>query len=386
MRLLAQTAVLSRLGFSALLQRKWSSLVLVGSVACVIGVLISMLSVTAGMLRAYQSGSDPRLAIVLSPDSNSEFGSGIAADSIGTILDAPGISKGPDGHPLADAEFLFWVPPSGAYVIGSPTLRGIGRAGLALRPNFRIVAGRLFHSGEQEVIVGVAAARAYQLHVGDTITLPGGAWPIVGAFTDDGSMIESQYLGDADTVMTAGHMSGFSSVLVKLQTPAAFDDFAHWIATNPTLKETAERQSDYALRTVNQNSAFFTALAYAVGVMMALGALFGTVKLMYAAVSARTRELGTLRAIGYQPLPVALSVLAETTVLALVGALAGAGAAALLFNGKHVVQARNVFDLWISLRLVGLGIIWALALAILGGLPPAISAARRSVTDALRAV
>ncbi|HTB64706.1 MAG TPA: FtsX-like permease family protein [Steroidobacteraceae bacterium] len=386
MRLLAQTAVLSRLGFSALLQRKWSSLVLVGSVACVIGVLISMLSVTAGMLRAYQSGSDPRLAIVLSPDSNSEFGSGIAADSIGTILDAPGISKGPDGHPLADAEFLFWVPPSGAYVIGSPTLRGIGRAGLALRPNFRIVAGRLFHSGEQEVIVGVAAARAYQLHVGDTITLPGGAWPIVGAFTDDGSMIESQYLGDADTVMTAGHMSGFSSVLVKLQSPAAFDDFAHWIATNPTLKETAERQSDYALRTVNQNSAFFTALAYAVGVMMALGALFGTVKLMYAAVSARTRELGTLRAIGYQPLPVALSVLAETTVLALVGALAGAGAAALLFNGKHVVQARNVFDLWISLRLVGLGIIWALALAILGGLPPAISAARRSVTDALRAV
>jgi len=386
MRLLAQTAVLSRLGFSGLLQRKWSSLVLVGSVACVIGVLISMLSVTAGMLRAYQSGSDPRLAIVLSPDSNSEFGSGIAADSIGTILDAPGISKGPDGHPLADAEFLFWVPPSGAYVIGSPTLRGIGRAGLALRPNFRIVAGRLFHSGEQEVIVGVAAARAYQLHVGDTITLPGGAWPIVGAFTDDGSMIESQYLGDADTVMTAGHMSGFSSVLVKLQSPAAFDDFAHWIATNPTLKETAERQSDYALRTVNQNSAFFTALAYAVGVMMALGALFGTVKLMYAAVSARTRELGTLRAIGYQPLPVALSVLAETTVLALVGALAGAGAAALLFNGKHVVQARNVFDLWISLRLVGLGIIWALALAILGGLPPAISAARRSVTDALRAV
>jgi putative ABC transport system permease protein len=386
MRLLAQTAVLSRLGFSGLLQRKWSSLVLVGSVACVIGVLISMLSVTAGMLRAYQSGSDPRLAIVLSPDSNSEFGSGIAGDSIGTILDAPGIAKGRDGHPLGDAEFLFWVPPSGAYVIGSPTLRGIGRAGLALRPNFRIIAGRQFHTGEQEVIVGVAAARTYHLHVGDTITLPGGAWPIVGAFSDDGSMLESQYLGDADTVMTAGHMSGFSSVLVKLQTPAAFDDFAHWIATNPNLKETAERQSDYALRTVNQNSAFFTALAYAVGAMMALGAVFGTVKLMYAAVSARTRELGTLRAIGYQPLPVALSVLAETIVLALVGALAGAGAAALLFNGKHVVQARNVFDLWISLRLVGLGMIWALALAILGGLPPAISAARRSVTDALRAV
>jgi len=387
MRILAQTAVLSRLGFSGLLQRKWSSLVLVGSVACVIGVLISMLSVTAGMLRAYRSGSDdPRLAIVLSPDSNSEFGSGIPANAIGTILDAPGIAKGHDGHLLGDAEFLFWVPPSGAYVIGSPTLRGIGRAGLALRPNFKIVEGRQFRSGQQEVIIGVAGARAYQLHVGDMITLPGGSWPIVGAFTDDGSILESQYLGDADTVMTAGHMSGFSSVLVKLQTPEAFDDFAHWVATNPTLKETAERQSDYALRTVNQNSAFFTALAYAVGTMMALGALFGTVKLMYAAVSARTRELATLRAIGYQPLPVALSVLVETALLALLGALAAVAAAWLLFNGKHVVQARNVFDLSVSLRLVELGITWALALAILGGLPPAISAARRSVTDALRAV
>src|SRR5580693_2075266 len=168
MRTLTQTLVLSRLGFSGLLQHKWSSLVLIGSVACVIGVLVSMLSVTAGMLRAYRSGADdPRLAIVLSPDSNSEFGSGIPADAIGTILDAPGIAKGHDGHLVGDAEFLFWVPPSGAYVIGSPTLRGIGRAGLALRPNFRIVEGRQFRSGQQEVIIGVAGARAYQLHVGD---------------------------------------------------------------------------------------------------------------------------------------------------------------------------------------------------------------------------
>jgi putative ABC transport system permease protein len=120
--------------------------------------------------------------------------------------------------------------------------------------------------------------------------------------------------------------------------------------------------------------------------MMALGAVFGTVKLMYAAVSVRTRELATLRAIGYQPLPVALSVLIETVVLALVGALTGVAAAWLLFNGKHVEQARNVFDLSVSPGLIALGIAWAVALALLGGLPPAIRAARRSVHDALRAV
>jgi len=250
----------------------------------------------------------------------------------------------------------------------------------------KLTEGRQFRSGHHEAILGVAAARAFQLRVGDIILLADGPWPLVGMFTDDGSMLESEVLSDTDTLLADGQTLGYNSVLVKLATPAAFDGFAHWIATNPSLTATAERQSDYAERTGNRNSAFFTALAYAVAVMMALGALFGTVKLMYAAVSVRIRELATLRAIGYQPLPVALSVLLETLVLALLGALAGVAAAWLLFNGKHVEQARSVFDLVVSPRLVGLGIAWALGMALLGGLPPAIRAARRSVTDALRAV
>ena len=135
MRLLTQTLVLSRLGFASLGRRKWTSLVLMGSVACVIGVLLAMLSVTAGMLRAYQSGEDPSLAIVLSPETNADFGTAIPANAVGTILDAPGIAKGSNGHPLGDPEVLVWVPPTGAYDNGSPTLRGIGAAGLALRPS-----------------------------------------------------------------------------------------------------------------------------------------------------------------------------------------------------------------------------------------------------------
>lgn len=385
MRLLTQSIVLARLGLSGLPRRKWSALVLVLSVACVIGVLVSLLSVTTGMLRAYRSGEDPRLAIVLSPGANSELGSGIPVGEVGTILDAPGIAKGGDGRPLADAEFVFWVPPTGRYSIGAPTLRGIGRHGLALRPNFRMIEGRLFQPGKQEVIIGVAAARAFSLHVGERIKLPGGSWPIVGAFTDDGSMMEGQYLGDADTLMAAGHVAGFSSVLVRLESAAQFQSFAGWIAANPTLKEIAERQSEFALRSGHQYSAYFTALAYFVGAVMALGAVFGTTKLMYATVSSRTREIATLRAIGYRPMPVAGSVLLETLLLALAGGLLGAAVAWLLFDGRHVIEARNVFDLSISPRLVGLGIACALALAILGGLAPAVRSARLSVTDALRA-
>ena len=381
MRPLTQTLVLTHLSFLGIAQRKWSALVLVSSVACVIGVLLSMLSVTAGMLRAYRSGEDPQQAVVMAPQNSK-----VSKSEIGIILNAPGIAKSADGHPLGDGEVGMWVPPMGPYVIGSPNLRGIGAAGFTLRPQLKVIEGRPFRSGRHEVILGVAAARTFQLRVGDLILLAGGPWAIVGTFTDDGSMLESEMLTDTDTLIADGQVSAYDSVLVKLRNAAAFDDFAHWLATNPNLDETAERQSDYALRTANRNSAFFTTLAYAVAAMMALGALFGTVKLMYAAVGVRTRELATLRAIGYQPLPVALSVLFETLVLALLGALVGVALAWLLFNDKHVVQARNVFDLSVSPRLVALGVAWAVALALLGGLPPAIRAARRSVTDALRAV
>ena len=215
---------------------------------------------------------------------------------------------------------------------------------------------------------------------------PTGSWPIVGAFSDDGSIEESELLGDAATLRAVGIVAGFSSVLVRLTRPEAFGTFEHWLTTNPTLDVNVERQSDYAVRTVNRAAEFYTELTYFVAVIMALGALFGIVKLTYAAASARTREIGTLRAIGYQPYSVAISLLLETAALSLTGALLGTGAAWLLFNGKHVAVLHNVFDLSVSPRLFALGLVWALALALLGALPPAIRAARASVVDALRAV
>lgn len=385
-RILRQSAVVLGLGFAGLPRRKWSSLAIIVSMACVIGVLLSMLSFTTGMLRAYRAGGDPRLALVLSPQNRTEYGNGIAANAVGTILDAPGIAAGPDGHPLGDAEVLQWIPPMPSlHFTGSPELRGIGAAGLALRPNIRIVAGRMFRFGRQELIVGVGAARAYDLHIGDEIALPDGQWPIVGMFTDAGSILEGQLVGDAITVVSAGHTSGFGSVLVRLARPDAFDAFSHWLTINPALEVTAERRSHYAARTVNLYSGFFTEIAYLIGAIMALGALFATVKLTYSAVSSRTHELATLRAIGYQPLPVALAVLLETAILSLVAATLGGAAAWLLFNGRLVADIHSVFDLSVSTRLFMVGIGWALALAILGGLPPAIRAARLSVAQAHRA-
>ena len=382
--LLVQTLVMLRLGLASLTERFWSSLVIVMSMACVVGVLLAMLSETDGLRRAYQTGGSPERAVVMSRDVPSEFGTSLSRNDIATLMNAPGIARGPDGRLAADAEILFWVPPAEGYTIASPHLLGVGPAGLSLRPEFAMVSGRVFRSGQRELIVGVRAQRAFGLKVGDKVILPTGEWPIVGAFSAAGGIIEGQLVADADTVMATSGISGFGSVVVRLENVRAFETFKKWLTTNPTLAVTAERQSDYYLRTANGLSAFFTQIAYIVSAIMAAGAVFASVKIMYASVSTRTREIATLRAIGYAPLPTAIAVVLEMVVLSLTGACLGAILAWLLFNGDVKADIRNVFDLSVSPQLFVLGLAWAMVLAIVGGLPPAIRAARLSVTDALR--
>jgi putative ABC transport system permease protein len=216
------------------------------------------------------------------------------------------------------------------------------------------------------------------------VILPSGEWSIVGAFSADGGILEGELVADAETVMTTSSISGFGSVVVRLENALAFDAFRKWLMTNPTLTVTVERQSDYYLRTANSFSAFFTEIAYIVAGIMAIGAVFGATKIMYVSVSNRTREIATLRAIGYAPAPVAMAVVLEMVVLSLTGAFLGATLARLLFNGDVRSDIANVFDLRVSPQLFMLGFAWALTLAIVGGLPPAVRAARLSVRDALR--
>jgi putative ABC transport system permease protein len=233
--------------------------------------------------------------------------------------------------------------------------------------------------------VGVGAERAFGLKVGDRLIMPDGEWPIVGAFSSGGGIMEGELIGDAATVMSAiKRTASFSSVLVDLESPAAFEAFKRWLTSNPALSLTAERQSDYYRRVARRYSAFFTAVAYIVGVIMALGALFGSVKILHAAVDSRAREIATLRAIGYEALPVATSVVLEAALLSLVGALLGAWIARLLFHGRQEAIFNAVFTLRISTKLIALGLGWALLLAVLGGLAPAMRSARLPVADALR--
>ena len=386
MNMLRQLFAVFAVGVSTLPQRRGTSFVIVAGVACVVAVLLSMLSVVSGKMHMYLSGGSQDHAIILPKDRMMrDSGFNLARDTISTILDAPGIAKGPDGAPIADAEMrLSIMPPPGIFQ-DSLQVRGIGVNGTKVRPDFRIESGRMLRTGAQELLVGLGAARVFGVKTGDKMSMPGGPWPIVGTFSSGGDLTEGQFLADAETLLSAAKRPGYGSVLVKLENPQSFDQMRSWLISNPSLAVDAERMSDFLLRTTGGRLAFFTRATYVIGIIMALGALFGSTKIMYAAVRARTREIGTLRALGFGSTPVAISVVLEAVLLALAGAALGALMAWLVFDGR-IVFSGTVFRLHVSVPLVALGLAWGVMIALLGGLFPAIRAARLAAATALRAV
>jgi putative ABC transport system permease protein len=323
---------------------------------------------------------------VVSKGADAEGQSSISRADAPLIMDAPGVAKDTDGKPLADRALNMGIPilrKDGSK--GYSTIRGFGAKGVALRPEFHMVAGRMFRPGRREMIVGVGAQAMFQhMAIGDKVILPGGEWPIVGSFAT-GDILDAQVIGDTDTLMTATNHPAYNTILVRLASMDSLATFRKALTTNPALSVTVERHSDWYKRISSQTTFILALLAYIVGAVMAIGALFGCLNTMYAAVSTRAREIATLRALGYGALPVAVSVILEAMALSVTGALIGAAIAWLLYDGKQDSFGNSVFHLRVSPELIGLGILWAIAVALLGGLAPSIRAARRPVVEALRA-
>ncbi|MBA2590585.1 MAG: ABC transporter permease, partial [Alphaproteobacteria bacterium] len=203
------------------------------------------------------------------------------------------------------------------------TMRGVGPKALKVRPELKIVSGRMFQPGRREMVVGILAhAHDRDMKVGDNVAMPDGAWPIVGVFTT-GDVLESQVLGDADTVMTATHKKNFNSVLVRLASYNSLATFKNALSANPALAVSVERHNDWYKRFSAGFSGFLTAIAYVIGGILAVGALFGCLNTMYAAVSTRAREIATLRALGFGAFPVAVSVMLEAALLSVAGGIVG---------------------------------------------------------------
>ena len=390
--MMKQALAITALNLKTLPTRFWSSLVVVLGVAGVVGVVVSVLAMVTGLADSMQHAGHDDRAIVLRGGSDTEMSSTLARDAVVTILDAPGIRHEPDGRPIGSAEAVLIVsrPMRNGGTDANVTLRGIGLEGRALRPEIHLAEGRWFKPGLHELVVGRGAQRQFAgLDLGSHVTLRDSDWTVVGVFASDGDVHESEILADADTVTAAWQHPLFQSVTVQLDSPAAFSAFKDALTTNPQLSVEVRRETDYLSKLSESLTTVMNLIARVVGSIMAVGATFGALNTMYSAVSARTQEIATLRAIGFSGLPIVASVLAEALTLSILGGSLGAVLAWLFFNG-HGVNALGgnftqlVFRLTVTPGLMVQGIAWAVAIGLIGGLFPALRAARLPVTAALR--
>jgi putative ABC transport system permease protein len=387
MHFLGQAGAVCAMNLRSLPQRLSASAVLVAGTAGVVAVLLSVLAMAVGFTRTIAAGARPDRVIVLSAQAQGEADSSLSRAEAAHILAAAG--------PAADAQLLVQirVPRRGGGLPVSVALRGVGRPGLGVRPEIHLVSGRMFAPGLHELIVGHAAQAQYQgLEVGSRLHLPGGEWRVTGVFQSQGvSALDSGALGDADTIMAAYRRNTFNSVTALLETPGSLAAFRRALAADSMLHVEAQAEPAYlASQSLGLNT-LLSFLAYFVGGMMALGAMFAALNTMHAAVSARAQEIATLRAVGFGAGVVVSSVLLEALLLAILGGAVGALAAFLLFNGHVASMAAGgggtqlAFAFAVTPGLAAVGIAWAFVIGGVGGLVPALAAARLPVAGALAA-
>jgi putative ABC transport system permease protein len=388
MRAIRQVVAVTGIGLRAIPQRLGASLVVVVGMACVVAVTISILSMSTGFMHTIQSSGRTDRVMVLSHNSQFENASSISRENVLTIADAPGVKRTADGKAIVSADVLFsiLVTKKSNGLDFYAALRGIGPEGFVVRPEIRLVNGRLFRPATHELIVGKAAQNEFEgLDVGSKVSLPDGDWTVTGTFESGGSALESELLADGETVLSGIRANTFKSMTVLLARADDFNGFKNALSSEPTLMVDVQREPDYLATQSKQLNGFLTVIAYLVGGIMGLGALFGALNTLYSAVSTRSIEIATLRVFGFGATAILTSVLTEALLLSLLGAAIGAAAAWLAFNGDLHAAGSLVFRLTVTPTLVAEGIGLACVLGLFGGLFPALRAARVPVAVALRA-
>jgi putative ABC transport system permease protein len=385
-----QIVLLLQMSATGARKRLGSYLVTVVSVTCVVGVLVAMLSMGTGVQALASNGARADLAMVESTGAQNSFASNIDPPTVATIEDVPGVARDGRGKPLASALSIVLAPVhriSDGTLISLP-LYAVDPQFLAVYSGVHLVAGRLFRPGVYELIVRSARREQFEgLQIGDRIHLRGADWTIVGAYEAPGGNWNG-LMGDLDTVAAAYKRQTRQIVTLKLEPPID----VHFAQIAATLKATPgmDVELHHEVQVLEQDNrplrSLLNFVSYFVGVVMGIGATLGAINILYAVVDGRRREMATLRAIGFGVGPIVLSVLLESLLLVIPGALLGVFAAWLFFNGNQVSPAGASFRLVVSGQLALLGVIWALVMGFIGGLVPAVRAGRSSVATALRAV
>jgi putative ABC transport system permease protein len=390
---LSQVASVSKFGLLSIPQRRGSVAAAIFGIAGVVAVLVGVLSMGVGFQKAMTASGSPDAAIVLRSGADTEMVSGFLRDSTRIIADAPGVARTEDG-PLASAELFVIInlPKRSTGTDANVPMRGVEHAALKVRDKLKLLDGRMFEWGKNEVIVGVGAAGEFSgLDLGGKLRVGRRDWPIVGVFSAEGGTAESEIWTDA-SVLQAAYKRGdsFQSVYVKLVSPGAFQQFKDALTTDPRLNVKVLRQSEYYAEQSAAVTKLITTLGFLIALLMAIGAVFGALNTMYSSVSARTREIATLRALGFGSGAVVVSVMIESLALAVAGGAFGAIVAYFTFNGLQTATmnwnsfSQVTFAFAVTPALLVQGIVWAVLIGLIGGLFPALRGAHLPIAAALR--
>jgi putative ABC transport system permease protein len=390
--MLSQTIAITAINVRSIPERWAPSLVIVIGLAGVVAVFTALLAMSTGFASTLKAAGRADVAIIMRGGSDSEINSGLGREDADLIKQAPGVRAGADGKPIGSAEIMViaeLMRGTDAKDAANITVRGVEPGAFLLRPQLKIVAGRNFTTGLRELIVGRGVSRQFKgAAMGSHVRMRGSDWTVVGIF-ESGDANESELWTDINVARTTFVRTGESSVRVALDGPTGFDRLKSALNADPRLTVDVQREQDYFSGQTRDFRKTIGTLAAVVTVIMALGAIFAALNSMYAAVAARGKEIATLRAIGFGGLPVLASVMIEALLLALAGGVLGAAFAYVMFNnmtvstlGQNFTQV--VFNFKVTPELVARGLAISLVIGMLGGLLPAIRAARLPVTTGLR--
>ena len=393
MNWIAQTIAVTGVTLRSISQRLGSSVVAIIGIAGVVIVFTAVLSIAEGFRSAMQGTGDPQTVIVLRSGSDTEMTSGFGGEEAKLISEAPGLERGPGGvHASPELFVIVGHPLKRSGTDANVPLRGVTPAALKVRPKTQIVEGRMFNPGTNEIVVGRAASNQFQgLTVGAPVRWGDSSWQVVGIFDAAGSVSESELWCDAKVLQGAYRRgNSYQSVYVRLESPDSFQTFKDALTGNPRLNVTVIREPDYYAQQSQVLQTVIRSIGFSIAILMALGAIFGALNTMYSAVANRTREIATLRALGFGSSPVVVSVLVEAILLSVAGGIIGGGLAWIAFDGYQTATmnwqsfSQVAFAFKVTPALLGQGLVFAVIMGFLGGLFPAIRAARLPVVTALR--
>lgn len=374
-------------------QRPVSTATTAVGIGLTVAIYIGALALAAGFRASLISTGAPDNALVLRKGADSEISSGISLDHANIIKANQAVAVGPDGRPRASVEMVIVINKERLGQRGSSNvmLRGVDAAAPDLRGGVKLVAGRMFTPGTDEVIVARRiAGRFANCNVGDRLRFEQRDFTVVGQFTAAGSAFESEIWGDANVLMPALHRTGFYQTLVfRMKDPSRFAQIKQELESDPRLQVQVKREREFYAAQSEAFTFLITAIGTFITAIMAIGAVFGAANTMYAAIGARTREIATLLVLGFRPRAIMFSFVVESVIIAVIGGLVGC-VFALPMNGitssttNFQSFSEMAFQFRITPAVLAQGVLFSAILGLVGGFFPALKASRQSLSRALR--